>query len=384
MESVLKICEILLNEAGGSKSYKAHKYTLDTTERPTIDYGNSDVVWKKMAESMPYTKHRNMKDLCDSITKHPQQILTYFLDGSRHVFKVDDQAYHDGTRSLIYPIIAGQAGVGCCKRINRKISNEVFKQEFVISIPDVANADRKSGFFEAITQNLNDVKELKRLKISFSSVLPYKTSEGGEFTDRGTACVQDRMMKMEKDLVAELVKEGKLGQDNYLVKDGSLEYTPTPEVKKDKKKYQTFKNNYNWVLGVSKNFNPESCIDNTKKPNPGFIADLPLYHRTPVACYETPFLGDIQFAVWYVRIRDQSRTRTPFDGIIKVEKILTNYDEVINSDEVDLLSAHLINERMPTCYGSDFRWANHIYPIYLTESFVKSKYLSTESFLNLF
>jgi hypothetical protein len=382
--SVLKICEILLNEAGGSKSYKAHKYTLDTTERPTIDYGNSDVVWKKMAESMPYTKHRNMKDLCDSITKHPQQILTYFLDGSRHVFKVDDQAYHDGTRSLIYPIIAGQAGVGCCKRINRKISNEVFKQEFVISIPDVANADRKSGFFEAITQNLNEVKELKRLKISFSSVLPYKTSEGGEFTDRGTACVQDRMMKMEKDLVAELVKEGKLGQDNYLVKDGSLEYTPTPEVKKDKKKYQTFKNNYNWVLGVSKNFNPESCIDNTKKPNPGFIADLPLYHRTPVACYETPFLGDIQFAVWYVRIRDQSRTRTPFDGIIKVEKILTNYDEVINSDEVDLLSAHLINERMPTCYGSDFRWANHIYPIYLTESFVKSKYLSTESFLNLF
>ena len=380
----MKICEILLNEAGGSKSYKAHKYSLDTTERPTIDYGNTDVVWKKMAESIPYTKHRNMKSLCESIANHPQQIFTYFLDGSRHVFKVDDQAYHDGTRSLIYPIIAGQAGVGCCKRINRRVSNEIFKQEFIISIPDVANADRKSGFFEAITQNLNKAKELKRLNIGFSAVIPYKTSEGGEFTDRGTACIQDRMMKMEKDLVADLVREGKLGQDNYLVKDGSLEYTPTPEIKKDKKKYQTFKNNYNWVLGVSKSFNPESCIDNTKKPNPGFIADLPLYHRTPVACYETSFLGDIQFAVWYVRIRDQSRTRTPFDGIIKVEKILTNYDEVINSDEVDLLSAHLINERMPTCYGSDFRWANHIYPIYLTESFVKSKYLSTESFLNLF
>ena len=108
------------------------------------------------------------------------------------------------------------------------------------------------------------------------------------------------------------------------------------------------------------------------------------YHRTPVACYENPYLGDIQFAVWYVRIRDQNRTRTPFDGIIKVEKILTNSDDVIDSEEVDLLSAHLINERMPTCYGSDFRWANHLYPIYLTESFVKSKYLSTEGFLNLF
>jgi hypothetical protein len=388
--TVLKVCEILLNEAGGSKSYKAHKYSLDAAERPTIDYGNSEVVWKKMAESIPYTKHRNMKSLCDKITKHPQQILAYFLDGSRHVFKVDDQAYSDGSRSLIYPIIAGQAGVGCCKRTDRKISFENFKQEFVISIPDVANADKKPGFFEAVTQNLNESEGLKRIKLSFSAILPYKTSVNGdlkdrdEFTDRGTACVQDRMIKMEKDLVVELVKEGKLNQDNYLVKDGSLEYKPTDKDKKDKKTYKTFKNNYSRVLGISKNFNPGSCIDNTKKPNPGFIADLPLYHRTPVACYENQYLGDIQFAVWYIRIRDQSRTRTPFDGILKVEKILADSDDIIDSEEVDLLSSHLINERMPTCYGSDFRWANHLYPIYLTESFVKSRYLSTESFLNLF
>jgi hypothetical protein len=380
----LKICEILLNEAGGSKSYKAHKYSLDATERPTIDYGNAEVVWKKMAESTHYTKHRKMKALCDKIARNTQQILTYFLDGSRCVFKVDDQAYYDGVRSLIYPIIAGQAGVGCCRRIDRKIFAEKFKQEFVLSIPEVANADKKPGFFEAVTQNLNEAEGLKRLKRHFSAIIPYSTSAGGEFIDRGTARVQDRMIKMEKDLVASLVREGKLGQDNYLVKDGSLEYKPTSEDRKDKKNYQTFKNNYSWVLGVSKNFNPETCFDNPKKSNPGFIADLLPFHRTPVACYENPYLGDIQFAVWYVRIREQNRTRTPFDGVIKVEKILANTDDVIDSEEVDLISAHLINERMPTCYGSDFRWANHLYPIYLTESFVKSKYLSTESFLNLF
>ena len=77
-------------------------------------------------------------------------------------------------------------------------------------------------------------------------------------------------------------------------------------------------------------------------------------------------------------------TRTPFDGVLKVEKILASSDDIIDSELVDLLSAHLINERMPTCYGSDLCWANHLYPIYLTESFVKSRYLSTESFLNLF
>jgi hypothetical protein len=130
------------------------------------------------------------------------------------------------------------------------------------------------------------------------------------------------------------------------------------------------------------------CVDKARKSNPGFIAELPLFHRTPVACFEDrDFFGDIQFAVWYIRIHDRSKTRTPFDGIIKVEKILATDEEKRNgmdTDLVDVLSAALINERNPVCYGSDTRWANHLYPVYLTESFVKSKYLSAEAFLHLF
>ena len=81
------------------------------------------------------------------------------------------------------------------------------------------------------------------------------------------------------------------------------------------------------------------------------------------------------------------KTRTAFDGIVKVEKMLITHEENeygMDSELVDLLSASIINERNPVCYGSDLRWANHLYPIYLTESFVKSKYLSADSFLHLF
>ena len=46
--------------------------------------------------------------------------------------------------------------------------------------------------------------------------------------------------------------------------------------------------------------------------------------------------------------------------------------------------AHLMNERNPVCYGTDGRWANHIYPIYLTERYIKSQYLSSNLFLELF
>jgi len=188
-------------------------------------------------------------------------------------------------------------------------------------------------------------------------------------------------------MVAELVSEKKLGQDAYLLKDGSLEYKVMNSGREDLRTLQKIKHNYNWVVGVSKSFNPESCLDHTGKPNSNYIADLPLYHRTPVARYEnTKFLGDVSFGVWYVRLRDKRRTQTPFDGVVKVEKIMMD-EEVengINSDDIDLISANIINERNPTCYAVDQRWANHLYPVFLTETYVKSKYISTETFLHLF
>lgn len=385
-----KIMTVLEKETGG-KSYKAHKYGLDHAERPFIDYGDESIIWKKTAETTHHRKYVSLEDLSKKLEERGDQLLTYFLDGSRRVFKVDDIAYKvSGGRSVIYPVIAGQIGVGCCRRLNKKLIPEKFKREFILSLPDISDADGIPGFFNATAKKLNECTELKRVGIEFSTILPYKTAKNTDvkFEDRGTACIQDRMIVREKELVAELVREGKLNQDNYLVKDGSLEYKPTREDKADKKKYQVFKNNYSWVLGVSKNFNPETCLDINGKPNPGFIAELPLYHRTPVACFENKFFGDdIQFAVWYIRLRDKKQTRTPFDGILKIEKILVTQEDVdngIDSDLVDVLSAYLISERNPVCYGSDLRWANHIYPIYLTETFVKSKYLSSESFLHLF
>lgn len=380
----------ILAEVTGGKSYKAHKYSIDHADRPSVDYGNSEIIWKRRAETTQHRTYVDLSGLSKKLASRDDQILSYFLDGSRRVFKVDDIAYaQSGGRSVIYPVIAGQIGVGCCRRVDKKLEKVKFTREFVLSMPDVADADGKSGFWPAMAKKLNKCDELQRLGIEFATILPYKTSKSDDkkFEDRATACVQDRMIECEKKLVAELVREGKLNQNNYLVKDGSLEYRPTKEDKTDKKKYQTFKNNYNWVIGASKNFNPEVCEDINGKPNPGFIADLPLYHRTPVAEYENPMLGDIKFAVWYIRLRAKERTRTPFDGILKVEKILVREEETeagIDSEFVDTLSAYLINERNPVCYGSDLRWANHIYPVYLTESYVKSRYLSAESFLHLF
>lgn len=387
-----KITEILEEETGG-KSYKAHKYSLDS-ERSSLEYNEVEdrtFVWKMRGETEPPpTKYKSLESLARLLAERDEQVLTYFLDGSRHVYKVDDMAYaQSGDRSVIYPTIAGQVGVGICKRENKKMMPEALVREIILSIPSIADPSGKGGFFKSLSVKLNGSNELARIQQcgwKFVTPIPYDIKQDErKFEDRGTARIQEAMIEREKEMVKKLVREGKLNQDNYLVKDGSLEYRLTKTDKDDEKSFQTFKQNYNWVIGLSKSFNPEACFDKGKA-NPGFIADLPLFHRTPVAYFGSE-KEPLAFAVWYVRLRDKNKTRTPFDGILKVEKILVREDELKNgmeSETVDRLSALIINERNPTCYGIDTRWANHIYPIYLTERFVKSQYLSTESFLHLF
>ena len=242
----------------GSKSYKAHKYSLDHAERPYIDYSEDTIIWERTAETRIQNTYVPLERKSIDLAKRSDQLLTYFLDGSRRVYKVDDHSY---TMSVGRTVI------------------ECFKREIVISVPDIANADGKAGFFEAMLIKLNQIPILKQMNTQIAKIIPYKTNTNAseKFEDRGTACIQDRMIQCEKDMVAELVKKGMLNQRNYLIKDGSLEYRPTKDIWNDERKSKIFKNNYNYVLGVSKNFNPEICKDINGKSNPGFIAELPLY-----------------------------------------------------------------------------------------------------------
>ena len=389
------ILKLIADETYG-ESYKAHKIELnletDTTSR--LDSREPRLDNPKLGETIKYKSYRSLEKVIQDISQNYTQILTYFLDGSRHVYKIDDIAYqHSNARKMVYPIVAGQVALGCCRRSNKKMFAEKFIGEVVLSLPDVANYNDSKGFLPTLAKKINNKLSGHKFKLVISKILDYSTNQPKEmaFEDRAIATIQDYMYQTEQNMVADLVKQGKLNQTNYLVKDGSLEYRILDNLKKDKRKFLTFKNNYGYVIGVSKKFNPALWTTGfgvNAKPNPGFIAGLRPYERTPVICFENPdYHGDIKFAVWYVRLRSR-HTDSPFDGVIKVEKMLVTKEEIlsekIDSDLVDTLSAHLINERNPVCYGSDNRWANHIYPIYLTETFVKSKCISAETFLHLF
>ena len=385
-----KIMEIIEKETHG-KSYHTYKYSYDSIGLPSIDYDddpNKVMKWRDSAETVQYKHSIDIMPLAERIAGD-KPLIKYFLDGSRHVFKVDDIAYN----KQVFPVVAGQVGVGCCRRESRRMHKELFYREFVLALPDKANdvGWGDATYFASKVKKVNESEELRRLGIQFSAILPYPTSKAGngetKLDNVAVGVIQDYMVEAEKRMVAELVKNKSLGQDSYLLKDGSLEYKVMRSGRDDLRTLQKIKHNYCWVIGVSKSFNPESCLDHTGRPNSNYIADLPVYHRTPVARYENrEFLGDVQFGVWYIRLRDKRRTQTPFDGVVKVEKIMMDeeIENGIDSDVIDLISANIINERNPTCYGADRRWANHLYPVFLTESYVKSKYISPEMFLQLF
>lgn len=382
-----KIMDIIEKKTFGH-SYHTMKYSYDTVGVPGVDYDDKIMVWEKIAETrQPKARFIDLRDEMED-RKGEQPIITYFLDGSRHVYKVDDMSYN----KQLYPIVAGQIGVGCCRRLNGRMKLEKFEKKYVIVLPDVANPDsavKNRTFFAARARELNDLDCVKRLESRFGVKIAFEvktyskeTSKTGNLESSGIQAIQDYMLEVEKSMVAVLVKEGKLNGNNYLLKDGSLEYREDKASKDNPWALQKLKSNYKWVIGVSKKFNPESIRNYAGRPDSDYIANLPLFHRTQVALYKH---NEILFGVWYVRIRDKRCTQTPFDGVLKVEQIILDDDNrKLDTDIVNMLSVNLINERVPTCYGSDTRWANHLYPVFLTESFVKSRYVSSETFMQLF
>lgn len=161
-----KITQILAEETGG-KSYKAHKYSLDS-ERSSLEYNETEdrtFIWKKHGETEPPNSYKSLESLARILAETDEQVLTYFLDGSRHVYKVDDMAYtQSGNRSAIYPTIAGQVGVGICKRENKRVLPEVLTREIILSIPSISDSSGKGGFFESLSVKLNGSNELARIQ----------------------------------------------------------------------------------------------------------------------------------------------------------------------------------------------------------------------------
>lgn len=389
-----------IQETGAGKyiCFNTKKLCLDSSDNDTITYNYDDKTVSHACKSIfAETDSCRVKTVSvEYLFKNkniPPPIFKYFLDGSRHTFKIDDIAIG----KKIFPIIAGQIIVGCCERKNRdSFKCWDIKSKIVLAMPDdYDDDDCGENFCRSFCDDVNSqvIRSLpisKELNLKIDKLLLYRTNINFEdkgkdnFKHRGIACIQNEMTDEEQLLVEKLCKKGLLHNESWLIKDGSIEYNPSFS-NLNINQWDNLRSNYQHVVGVSKLFDPELLPDYEGNRLSQTIATLKPYERTKVYKYESNHKGGKSYyAVWYVRLRGNNFRETVFSDIVKCEMVLMSEDDKLNSEKVDMISANLIREAHPVCYGADSRWANHLYPVYLTESFCKSRYIDSNIILNLF
>jgi hypothetical protein len=371
-----------LEKETGRECFDTFRRCLDRERATLVEYDDlKRAFMSEQGETVRYGGPRDVSIIAKS-WQVSEPAFRLFLDGSRRTYKIADIPIG----SQVFPIIAGQVGVGVCKRENRRLSACDLTLHTVLAFPEKLDTEGKNdkqhrAFLANLATKLNGAQS----RVHLDALLLYPTQADDNFEDKGIARVQEYMIEQEKTMVQSLVQRSLINDRSWLIKDGSLEYNRISD-KDDRFAFSRIRSNYKRVVGVSKSFNPELAKLNSNRSAAGMIAKLKQFERTPAAKYKTDRVEG-KFAVWYVRLRDPRKHRGPFDGIVKVEKILVTDREAeygLDSSEVDNISAWLVNERNPVCYGKDDRWANHLYPVYLTETFIKSKYRGTAHFINLF
>lgn len=371
--------------------YKTRKASLDNESSDILTYDDKpsvQIYGSQIAESNR-TRVHTVDIPHRMIDYQTSPIFSYFLDGSRHTYKVDDIAIG----SHIYPFLAGQIIVGCCERRGRDCFKKVATHhKLVLSLPIDFNVDDDENFcrlfLEKINSQISQLPYVAAAGIHFDDILLYETDALSRdekrkdgLLNRGVARIQTVMTDDEQLLVAELCRRNLLDDDHWLIKDGSLEYSPSAKLKEAE--WLRMRNNYQYVVGVSKQFNPDLILDFEKNKLSKTIASLKPFQRTKVYryCIEN---NSVEYAIWYLRLRNSDFRETHFSDVVKCEMIIPPEKGYIDTDIVNIISANIIQEAYPVCYGSDTRWTNHLYPVFLTEKFCKSHYIDTNIILNLF
>ena len=392
-----KILDFIDKEGEGRYyCYKTKKFSLDDPAPETLDYDDrpaTSTSGKSIAESdLRRVETIPLGDKINKLAAKP--LFYYFLDGSRHVYKVDDIAVGNG----IYPFLAGQIIVGCCQRPSRDIFKKcLLTRKIVLSLPENFNwdedkeADFCRSYCDKINEELYKNEFVKNHGIKIDKILLYKTDGNKEITqDRngfknsGTAKIQSEMTDEEQMMVRELCSRNLLDNEHYLIKDGSLEYNPS-FTNLSQTEWNLLRSNYKHVVGVSKMFNPDLLKDFNGHKLSKTIANLKPFERTKVYRYQAnKDYKESEFAIWYVRLRKSDYRETHFSDVVKCEMVLEEPGASIDTDLVNIISANIIREAFPVCYGKDSRWAKHLYPVFLTETYCKSNYLGQDILLNLF
>lgn len=351
--------------------------TLDLDHYYPEPYQDEGDEISEIGEPFETDKSKKMRKIDLSVENRNYSNFSFFMDGSRRTYKIGDIVLES---KKIYPVVVAQVRAGCTVRgENKKIHSygEHSRKNLLLLSDKINEVDfreiRERILRTQMAQNLN----LDVIQYHFD---PLKNAIP---VNAAIAKANTIMHDMEISILDNMVRSGRLDTYKMLIVDGPLQF-----IKQDTGKPEFADLFYN-VVGVSKSFDP--MLPTSSKAKRGVtqigaeLLKLDYGERTPVFLKENS--KHRKFGCWYLRIRPKNRVSNPLEGIIKIEKMAMVEDidkEGLDTAVVDNISLSLLNEGSPTCYGKDERWASHLYPMYLTETLIKSSFESDIVFINNF
>jgi hypothetical protein len=297
------------------------------------------------------------------IMRKENHLFRHFIDGSVQTYVLGTGIEQDRN----FPIVLAQIGAAALNRADDgRMSKAISEQKLLLLLP-----------FKLISEHTLSLINKISLECAGGTLEVVDTtardddlgdlSQGQDPTNRATGIAKSRMRAIERAVAKSI---GETSDTNFII-DGTIRT-----------------GSFGWGQGVpkkavaiSKSFTQQPKFEVFGKGEmemrnlPRLLSGLKYEHRTP-AFFTSK--GNVIF--WYLRMRAQGQVDYPLMGVIKVEVPAPQPGERISPETIDLISSCLLAERTVSPYGNDVRWHAHIYPVYVTETYIKNMFYNREVF----
>ena len=322
-----------------------------------------DTVTRPAYREFETPAERRMQLPVQDIAPEAASIFRYFVDGS---MRTTNAGYIVDAKEQFWPIFIAQIGVAATRLNERRITLETHSGKTILFLPGTTS---KADTREA-RKRVRDAAKTSRMPLELTLEL-YSTSEGEKPIEAARKKIITTMHTMEIELIKQLAVSGKVTRDAMLMIDGSLQFYGNLEQEKE-----AFRN----VVGVAKSFDLHQKIGTGERAKEvgALVADLRLHHRTPARKVE---LRNLKIGAWYLRLHSGRAQAglTITDGVVKLEVFPENPTSdyaIMDANRCEVISSNVLALRHPTTPRTDGRWASHLYPIHLTETYIKKRFRS--------
>ncbi|HEQ98856.1 MAG TPA: hypothetical protein ENO22_05895 [candidate division Zixibacteria bacterium] len=343
------------------------RFTLDVEMFP--EYSEEPVFPKQVLFESPKLKAGKK-----SVPEGVHSMFRYFLDGSQRSHRVIDASF--GSHYL--PICAGQIGVAVLERLDsgRMVPRkDLTRVENILAVPNVIGQDNAKDLEQKINKEMSKNDHFRIVRYD------YQTKDDKDPADLGRAMIIHEMQMLELRTIRDMITNQAIQEDKMLAKDGGLQYRDTKikDLNLSKDDLVQLRN----VIGLAKTFKPNMTVGQGRgRQDLGNLTKgLDWKERTTVI---SPNKDEITaHGWWYLRLRPREKVYSPLQGIAKIEVFASDEEKEndgIAEARADTISSYVLRERNVTAYNADKRWASHIYPIFLAETYLRSSFLSHERF----